>query len=147
MSEADITIRKLTLDDLEAIDEIDRLITGNRDKIPLWRENFGDILPNYQSIGAVIDNQLVGYIAGNVSVNFGVEEQVGYITVLGIHPKFQGKGIGRRLGQELVNTFKEKGCKSIRTVIPWDAGDLLAYFKSMGMSPSNELTLAMNIED
>ncbi|MCL5998427.1 MAG: GNAT family N-acetyltransferase [Chloroflexi bacterium] len=51
------------------------------------------LTPNVMRLKAVADNQLVGYLAGEVRRG----ERVGWIVTIGVAPRYRGHGIGRAL--------------------------------------------------
>ncbi|HLA46990.1 MAG TPA: GNAT family N-acetyltransferase, partial [Thermoplasmata archaeon] len=66
---------------------------------------------------------------------------VGWIKVVGVDPAFQGQGVGKALGEALLKYFKEKGVERVRTLVEWHAGDMIAYFKSIGFDRSDLIPL------
>ncbi len=51
------------------------------------------LAPNVMRLKAVIDNRLVGFLAGE-AVRY---ERAGWIITIGVSPRYQGRGIGRLL--------------------------------------------------
>jgi len=40
-----------------------------------------------------------------------------------------GQGIGKRLAEEILRVYREKGVQDIYTSVRWDSVDLLFFFK------------------
>ena len=60
------------------------------------------------SLVADIGGRVAGYIIGNVKTwGFGVEES-GWIEMVGVHPGHMGQGIGKKLGDALLKSFRAK---------------------------------------
>ena len=143
----DIKIRPLQLDDRTSIFEIQEAITKHKaDKdwssmVEGYIKNSGDT-----SLVAEVDGQVAGFMLGDIKVyGFGAPRS-GWIEVIGVHPRYMGSGIGKKLGSELINIFKEKQVKHIFTSVRWDSGDLIAFFKSIGFNRSNFTNLEKKIE-
>jgi GNAT superfamily N-acetyltransferase len=94
------------------------------------------------NIAAELDGELIGFVIGEVRAwEFGQSEKTGWIKVLGVDPEFQGKGVGRKLGEALLDNFKASGIRSVRTLVNWYEGDLLSYFRRLGFNVLNIIPL------
>jgi ribosomal protein S18 acetylase RimI-like enzyme len=143
-------IRLLTIDDLDDILRIEeRIEKGRNVRSPERMEHLketaayhlthGDPLMN---LGAEIDGQLVGFMFAEIRLwEFGRGEKSGWIIVLGIDPEYQGRGVGHKLGETLLEHFKRKEIKKVRTLVDWYDGDLISYFKSLGFDILNMIPL------
>ena len=97
------------------------------------------------SLVAEIDGRVAGYLIGDVKTwGFGVEES-GWIEMVGVHPEYMGKGLGKKLGTALLKGFRSKGVGRIYTLARWDWGDMLAFFKSLGFEQSDFINLEKNL--
>jgi|GEM_PF-858445 len=136
-------IRSLTLPDLERILEIDERVT----KVPrrgadndLWRL----IAETTTCFGVEDDGKLVGFVLADVRPwEFGNRAHVGWIIMLGVDPRHQKKGIGRLLGERVLEEFKRQGVSEFKTLV--DEGDdgLRKYFESLGFRAAREVVLRM----
>jgi N-acetylglutamate synthase-like GNAT family acetyltransferase len=96
---------------------------------------------------AEVDGSVAGFVIGDIKDwGFGVEKS-GWLETIGIDPKHMGKGIGKALGEKLLDHFRSKGIMNIYTVARWDSGDLLAFFKSIGFDRSDFINLEIKLED
>jgi N-acetylglutamate synthase-like GNAT family acetyltransferase len=96
---------------------------------------------------AEVEGSVAGFIIGDIKDwGFGVEKS-GWLETIGIHPKHMGKGIGKALGEKLLEHFRSQGIKNIYTQARWDSGDLLAFFKSIGFDRSDFINLERRLED
>ena len=105
----------------------------------------GDPLMN---LGAEIDGKLAGFVFAEARLwEFGLAERAGWIKVLGIDPDYQGKGIGRKLGETLLEHFKRNKIRKVRTLVNWYDGELLSYFRSLGFDILNMIPLEKELEE
>lgn len=144
----EIKIRPLTENDFEAVANIQEVIMKRRVKEGLGRR-MRDYINNDPEacLVAETEGKVVGFVVGDVKDwGFGVEKS-GWLEIIGVHPKYMGQGIGKRLGKELLSHFESKGIKNVYTVARWDSGDLLAFFKSIGFYRSDFINLEKRLED
>ena len=148
--------RILSMDDLENILEIVRKIEKTHGQPDSTRMDYlketaiyhiqqGDPLMN---LGAEIDGKLAGFVFAEARLwEFGLAEKTGWIKVLGIDPDYQGRGIGRKLGETLLVHFKRNKVRKVRTLVNWYDGELISYFKSLGFDILNMIPLEKELEE
>jgi ribosomal protein S18 acetylase RimI-like enzyme len=94
------------------------------------------------NLGAEIDGKLVGFMFAEIRYwEFGRGEKTGWIKVLGVDPEYQGRGIGRKLGETLLDHFRKKHITKVTTLVDWYDGDLISYFRSLGFDILNMIPL------
>ena len=87
------------------------------------------------------DNQVVGFIIGGIKEwGFGLERS-GWIEMIEVDPKLMGKGIGKSLGESLIQYFKDEKINEVYTSVKWDSSDLISFFKSIGFDKSSFINL------
>jgi predicted N-acetyltransferase YhbS len=141
---ASVRVRSITEGDVPALVAIQRAIAGDQGMASLERS-----IHNYIYYGdpdlclvAESDRRVVGFIIGEIRPwEFGEPREVGWVKVVGVDPEEQGKGTGRILGEALLAAFRGKGVKKVRTLVGWDLGDLISYFKALGMARGDLLAL------
>lgn len=143
-------IRMLEMADLDDILKIDEKIEREIDieksermeslkKTAIYHLQQDEPLLN---LGAAIDGKLVGFILAEVRHwEFGRGEKTGWIKVLDVDPEYQGRGIGRKLGETLLDHFRRKNISKVRTLVDWYEGDLISYFRSLGFDILNMIPL------
>lgn len=151
---AAITVRFLGIDDLEDTLRIQEKIleaqnSGSTERLvslkdtTLFHLQHGDPLLN---LGAEIDGKLVGFIISEVRRwEFGRGGMTGWILILGVDHEYQGMGVGHKLSSTLLEHFRKKGIKKIRTMVEWHEGELISYFKSLGFNMLGMLPLEKEI--
>ncbi len=134
---AGLIIRPLLMADLPAVLELQSRLQPTEG---VARTNFAQTMEYHIQhgdaalrLGAELQGQLVGFIVGEIRVwEFGCGEQTGWIKVLMVAPEYHGRGIGRQLGEALLEHFRSRGIERVRTLVDWYAGELLAYFRTLG---------------
>ncbi len=87
------------------------------------------------------DNRIAGFVIGSIKEwVFGVERS-GWIELVEVDPKLMGMGIGKNLGDSLIEHFRDEDIKEVYTSVKWDSGDLIAFFKSIGLYKSSFINL------
>lgn len=137
----EIIIRKMKESDISSIILLDELISG-MSRPEMWKSEIQHYLKN-NSIGLVaeIQEQVIGFMIGTIHPwLFGIESG-GWIEVLGVDPKHTAKGVGKKLGEKLLEDLKAQGIKVVHTTVKWTSSDLLEFFNTLGMTKSDYITL------
>ncbi len=149
MASADVTIRPLAIDDVDLIVgivtstgrpalEADETRSYLRETVERHIQRNEPLV----NLAAELDGRLVGFVIGEVRAwEFGQGEKTGWIKVLGVDPDYQGKGVGRKLGETLLSNFRASGITRVRTLVNWYEGDLLSYFRTLGFNVLNVIPL------
>ena len=142
----DVLIRRLKVEDANDISRIQESIT----KTPVTDDFKRDIEGHAQkgeeaSFVAELQGSVVGYMISYILTGgFGMDKSA-WIALLGVDPKFMGQGIGKKLAEEIVKFYGEKGINNIYTSVRWDSTDLLSFFKTLGFDRSNFINLRKTI--
>jgi ribosomal protein S18 acetylase RimI-like enzyme len=137
-----IKIRKIKAEDVSQIVAIQESIIQKKVS-KKWIRMVEDHLQKQEGLGFVALKAagVVGFIIGEIKgEGFGLE-QSGWIEVVEVHPRQMGVGIGRALAEKLFEFFKKKGIRDIYTAVRWDAGDMLSFFKAIGLDRSTFINL------
>jgi predicted N-acetyltransferase YhbS len=142
-----VNIRALAYGDLDAIVEIDKALFG-KERPEYWSMKI-EISENRSpmaSLVAELDGKVVGFIFGDASGwEYGVPDTVGWIDIIGVHPKYQKKGIARILFKEMVDNLKKVGVDTIYTFVNWKEYDRLHFFDKMGFQKGDMIQLELKV--
>ncbi len=142
-----LRIRKIGIEDADAIGRIDSAIIKKPSRID-FRHIIKEQLRKGEdaSFVAEIDGNVAGYMISYIIYSgFGLEKSA-WIATLGVDPKFMGQGIGRKLAEEILEVYREKGITHIFTAVRWDSVDLLSFFKTLGFDRSDFINLRKDLE-
>ena len=143
----DIVVRKLKIEDSEAISKIYAAITQKPVEIDFKRVITHDAQRGEDAcFVAEFEGRVVGFIISYVlNLGFGIEKS-SWIATLGVNPDYMGQGIGARLAEELFRFYKKEGIHNVHTSVRWDSTDLLSFFKTLGFNRSNFINLSKTLD-
>ena len=137
MTQSEVTLRKMTGDDVRYIVDIDRRITGT-DRATSWPQTVSRYLEMYYPPlcqVAETEGQVVGFILGDVrGWEYGMPPG-GWIDIMGIDPRFHRRGIGIKLIQAFVQAAKLQNMKTHIAIRRQD-DDLQKFIRAAGIEPS-----------
>ena len=145
-----MSIRPLTLSDLDAIIEIDQKVLG-KPREDFWKKRMEQISVTqypHSCLGAELEGKVIGFILGEVSGwEFGVPDTIGWINTIGVDPAYQHLGVAKRLGEEYIKNVKSIGVSLVYTLVNWNDWDLLKFFRAMGFARGGDMiNLELKIE-
>ena len=135
-----VNIRPITIEDVDAIVEIDRKVIG-KSRPDYWKK----VVPEnpqypFSSLVAEFEGKVIGFVVGEVSGwEFGVPDTIGWLSIIGVDPDYQHQGVARRLSQEFVKNLKSIGVSVIYTLVNWNDWDLLKFFRAMGFTRGGDM--------
>ena len=140
-----IHLRPLEKDDIPSILEIDRKITGAA-RSSLDSEKINYYLRNPMVCwGAESKGTLIGFMLGDIrGWEFGLSE-AGWIEILGVDPALQRKGVGRALLNAMLDSFKNRGVKTVRVVARW-YDPILNFLRAEGFEHGELLSVQKDLE-
>ena len=144
-----ILIRDATELDLEAIIAIDAQIS-RIEKSAYWQDAYTEYQrhkDNRVFLVANRDEQVMGFIMGEIRAwEFG-SEPCGWVFAIGILDDHKLAGIGSRLLENLCRHFKQHGVNKVRTMTAKQDSELLSFFRSQGMMAGPYLQLEKDLND
>ncbi|MGH7337643.1 MAG: GNAT family N-acetyltransferase [Myxococcota bacterium] len=101
--------------------------------------------------GSVVAEQagrVVGFMLGDVrSGDFGLEEPSGWIEVIGVDPDAAGKGVGRALGEAMLDRYKGRGVRRVRTMVDASMPDVERFFRALGFAEDSLRPFVLRLAD
>lgn len=137
----EVVIRPFTIEDLDAIVEIDRKVLGTS-RPDYWKSKIELPRTKYPLSCLVAEHQkkVIGFIVGEVSGwEFGLPDTIGWLSTIGVDPAYQHRGVARKLSQKFVANLREIGVTIIYTLVNWNDWDLLKFFRTMGFTRGGEM--------
>ncbi len=134
----EVRIRPLDELDLGDITAIDEKIAG-RYRPETWERRVGYYLRRDPDASLVAETggRVVGFMMGEVrSGDFGLEEPTGWIEFLGVDPDFRGQAAGRRLAEGMIEYFRTRGAKTVRTLVDEEMQEIEKFFLALGFEPA-----------
>jgi ribosomal protein S18 acetylase RimI-like enzyme len=91
---------------------------------------------------AEADGRVVGFMFGEVRAGeFGLDEPTGWIEVMGVAPEMRGQAVGRKLADRMLEYFKSRGAKSVRTLVDEEMEGIGQFFSALGFQPAKMTSL------
>ena len=140
-------IRSIKIEDADDIASIQASITKSPAKID-FRQVIEEQIQSDKdaSFVAEVDNRIVGFMISYIVYGgFGLEKSA-WIATLGVDPQFMGRGIGKRLAEEILGVCRDRGIKYVFTSVRWDSVDLLSFFKTLDFDRSNFINLRKELD-
>ncbi len=139
-----VRVRAMAARDVPLAVALERRVTRSRGRTGLERNLRARLKAGSSSIclAAPAGDRLGGFLVAEVrTVEFGEKEPVGWIEVVGVDPEFQGQGIGHALGEEALRRLRKRGVRRVKTLVPWDAGEMVSYFATLGFRRGDAVLL------
>lgn len=145
-----IEIRPLRHDDFNAAVEIDKQVF-KQDRTQYYETRFARALDEKDhlvlSLVAEVDQKVVGFVMSELFTGqYGIPLRAATLDTIGVHPEFQGMGIGRELITAFVIYLRKAGVKQINTLVDWNDWPLIRFFNSNGFEPAKTINLELKID-
>ena len=142
----EISLRPLTIRDLDAVSTIDYELLGKK-RTEHWEHKLERAeTSGVPSLAAEKDGKVIGFILGTASGwEYGIPENVGWIDTIGVTKEWQGKGVSQMLFKEISSILKKVGVDTIYVFVDWKKWDLLQFFEKIGFKRGDMINLEMKI--
>jgi ribosomal protein S18 acetylase RimI-like enzyme len=144
---ADVVVRALAPEDLEAVILVDARNTGRRREDFFRRKLQQNLAESGMkiSLAAEVDGVLRGFLLARVYYGeFGRIEPDAVLDTIAVHPDFHGTGIGRALMQQLRTNLFGLRVGTLRTEVSWDQPRMLGFFHGEGFRPAPRFCLELD---
>jgi len=142
-------IRPVRRGDLDAVIEIDAMVTGIEKRAywnSLYRRYADAVATGQHFLVATADDEVVGFVIGEVrDWEFG-SPPCGWVFAIDVRPDARLAGTATRLLQAICEGFKKAGVSKVRTMLSWDNTLILSFFRSQGMMIGPFIPLEMDLE-
>jgi len=144
-----VLVRSLKLSDLDALIEIDATESGRRR--PLYFEQMVERAvqkADFQaSLAAELDDRTVGFVLATLFYGeYGLAEPSASIDAVGVLPEYRRKRVGQALMRQLLLNLAALRIQRVRTEVPWNNFDLLAFFERNGFAPAGRVCLEHQLD-
>ncbi|MBK9572225.1 MAG: GNAT family N-acetyltransferase [Rhodoferax sp.] len=146
---AGIDIRPVRHGDLDAVIEIDAMVTGI-EKRDYWKslyQRYADAVATGQHfLVATADQHVIGFVIGEVrDWEFG-SPPCGWVFAIDVRPDARLGGTATKLLQAICAGFQRAGVSKVRTMLSRDNTLILSFFRSQGMMIGPFIPLEMDLE-
>jgi flavin-dependent dehydrogenase/ribosomal protein S18 acetylase RimI-like enzyme len=144
----DILIRNMTVRDIDQVLRIDEKITG-KPHAAYYESKAASYISRGPAYCLVAEHRdrVVGFVLGDVRGWEFAAELSGWMEIIGVDPEYHGQGVSRALMNELFARFKRAGVKVVNTMVNWNDGDLIDYFRAAGFDRGEYVNLVKRFED
>jgi len=144
-----VVVRNLRPRDLEAVVALDAKNVGRR-RDEYFKVKLQQALAEsgiQVSLAAEVDGAFAGFCLCRVYYGeFGSMEKVAVLDTFGVHPDFQGRGVGKALMRQLRTNLLGLGIPKLQTEVSWSEPDLVTFFQHTGFQPAPRLALDLDLE-
>jgi ribosomal protein S18 acetylase RimI-like enzyme len=142
-----VTVRRMTPQDAEAVLRINEKITGHPYEAQ-WESKAIDYVSR-NPLGCLVaeaDGRVVGFIFGDIrGWEFAIPKS-GWIDIVAVDPAWHGRGVARILIERLHLYFRNHNVERVMTMINWNDGGLVGFFRALGFERSDFIVLEKGIE-
>jgi len=139
-----VTIRSLTMDDLDTVTRIDEAST-QRSRKDFFRRRIRRSIDEssiYLSLAAELDGAMVGFVTVLFyQGEFGMSDTVAVLDAIGVHPEFRGRHVASALMRQLEMQLRALHVETLRTDVEWDQWELLSFLRNEQFRPVPRLSL------
>jgi ribosomal protein S18 acetylase RimI-like enzyme len=142
-----ITVRRMRTQDAEEVLRVDEKITG-RPHEAQWEARIIDQVTG-NPLGCLVaeeEGKIIGFILGEIrGWEFAIPKS-GWIEIVGVDPAYHGKGVARALIEKLHVYFRNHNVERVMTMVNWNDGGLVSFFRAMGFERSEFIILEKGME-
>jgi ribosomal protein S18 acetylase RimI-like enzyme len=143
-----VRIRPLDELDISRITAIDERLTGVY-RPEVWEQRVAYYIrrdPDACRI-AEVNGKAVGFMLVDLrGGEFGLEETSGWVERFGVDPDYQGRSLGRRMFEAVVEHMRERGITTVRTLVHDEDEDLARFLRAVGFVNAPITALTRHLE-
>jgi flavin-dependent dehydrogenase/ribosomal protein S18 acetylase RimI-like enzyme len=144
----DLKVRRMTVRDIDQVLRLDEKITGKPHAAYYESKAAAYIAraPDYCLVAEHLD-RIVGFVLGDVRGWEFASELSGWLEIIGVDPDYHGQGVSRALMDELFGKFAHAGVAVVNTMVNWNDGDLIDYFRANGFDRGEYVNLVKRFDE
>ena len=144
----DLRVRRMTVRDIDQVLRIDEKITGKPHAAYYESKAAAYIsrAPEYCLVAEHRD-RVVGFVLGDVRGWEFASALSGWLEIIGVDPDYHGQGVSRALMDELFEKFRRAGVAVVNTMVNWNDGDLIDYFRANGFDRGEYVNLVKRFDE
>ena len=142
--------RSIDAGDLERMIAIDRAHTGHSRR-RFFEKRFAAAAAHpedFVQIGLIRGGSLRGFAIARLSRGeFGREDVVAVLDVVGVEAESQDRGVGQTLIEQLMEILRQKKVRSLHSQASWASHQLLRFFEASGFQLSPRMVLERSVTE
>ena len=144
----DVNVRNMTVRDIDEVLRIDEKITG-KPHAAYYESKAASYISRGPEYCLVAEHRgrVVGFVLGDVRGWEFAAELSGWMEIIGVDPEYHGRGVSRALMNELFARFRRAGVTVVNTMINWNDGDLIDYFRANGFERGEYVNLVKRFDE
>jgi len=143
-------VRCIDAIDLERVVAIDRAHTGHSRR-RFFEKRFAAAAAHpddFVQIGLMRGGSLRGFaVARLLRGEFGREDEVAVLDVVGVELESQDQGVGQALIAELIGMLRQKGVRLLHSQASWSSHHLLRFFDASGFRLCARMVLERSVNE
>jgi flavin-dependent dehydrogenase/ribosomal protein S18 acetylase RimI-like enzyme len=144
----DIKVRRMTVRDIDELLRINEKITG-KPHAAYYETKAADYIGRSPTTCLVAEHggRVVGFVMGDVrGWEFGAK-LAGWLEVIGVDPSYHNRGVSSALMDALCESFRRANVSVVNTIVNWNDGDLIDYFRANGFDRGDYVNLVRNLDE
>jgi N-acetylglutamate synthase-like GNAT family acetyltransferase len=148
MTKQEIIIRDVREEDIEAILHIDKGIVGEQ-RATTYSHPKSTYLGGELGLSKVAEanGKVVGFAIGRIMAHPYRLEDIGFLSLIGVHPDAQQQGIATQLVTAFIAACRERKVKIINTLINLQDRAMLSFFKARGFQQNQVAEFTIDIRE
>ena len=144
MNTSPIKIRLMTVNDFDAVVEIDdKILKASR--LEYYEMKFDKLFKSKEFlptslVAEVEDGKVVGFVMAELYMGeYGISQDGATLDTIGVDPDYRHQGIGELLISEIFNHLRNLGVKKINTLVDKNDSRLIQFFMANKFNPSKNI--------
>jgi len=144
MDTSAIKIRLMTVNDFDAVVEIDNKIL-KASRLAYYEMKFDKLFKSKEFLPTSLvamteDGMVVGFVMAELYMGeYGISRDGATLDTIGVDPDYRHRGIGEMLINEIFNHLRDLGVKRINTLVDKSDSRLARFFMANKFNPSSNI--------